>query len=97
MRTLDVAGAVGRFLAKPPARATGASAQGGSRLIADILEALDQERLGGMVKTAVAARIRSVEVAPLLGQTLEAAITERAARADARRDRHLGRPDARRQ
>ncbi len=73
MRNLDVAGAVGRFLAQPPGE--GRLRRGGSRLLADILEALDQERLGGMVKTALAQRIRSVEVAPLLGQTLEAAIT----------------------
>ena len=73
MRNLDVAGAVGRFLAQPPGE--GRLRQGGSRLLADILEALDQERLGGMVKTALAQRIRSVEVAPLLGQTLGAAIT----------------------
>ena len=73
MRNLDVAGAVGRFLAQPPGE--GRLRQGGSRLLADILEALDQERLGGMVKTALAQRIRSVEIAPLLGQTLGAAIT----------------------
>jgi uncharacterized membrane-anchored protein YjiN (DUF445 family) len=75
MRNLDVAGAVGRFLAQPPAAGDGRLRRGGSRLLADILEALDQERLGGMVKTAVAQRIRGVEIAPLLGQTLEAAIT----------------------
>jgi uncharacterized membrane-anchored protein YjiN (DUF445 family) len=73
MRNLDLAGAVGRFLAKPPGE--GRLRQGGSRLLADILEALDQERLGGMVKTALAQRVRSVELAPLLGQMLEAAIT----------------------
>lgn len=73
MRNLDVAGAVGRFLAQPPGE--GRLRQGGSRLLADILEALDQERLGGMVKSALAQRIRSVEIAPMLGQTLEAAIT----------------------
>jgi uncharacterized membrane-anchored protein YjiN (DUF445 family) len=75
MRNLDVAGAVGRFLAQPPATGDGRLRRGGSRLLADILESLDQERLGGMVKTAIAQRIRSVEIAPLLGQTLEAAIT----------------------
>ncbi|WP_395614455.1 DUF445 domain-containing protein [Allosphingosinicella sp.] len=75
MRNLDVAGAVGRFLAQPPATGDGRLRRGGSRLLADILEALDQERLGGMVKSALAQRIRSVEIAPLLGQTLEAAIT----------------------
>ncbi|HVQ08917.1 MAG TPA: DUF445 domain-containing protein [Allosphingosinicella sp.] len=73
MRNLDVAGAVGRFLAQPPGE--GRLRAGGSRLLADILESLDQERLGGMVKSAIAQRIRAVEVAPMFGQTLEAAIT----------------------
>ena len=74
MRNLDVAGAVGRFLAQPPGE--GRLREGGSRLLADILEALDEEKLGGMVKGALANRLRSVEIAPLLGQTLEAAMTE---------------------
>jgi uncharacterized membrane-anchored protein YjiN (DUF445 family) len=74
MRSVDIAGAIGRFLANPPPE--GRLRQGGSRLIADLLEALDQERLGGMVKTAVASRMRSLEVSPLIGQALEGAITE---------------------
>jgi uncharacterized membrane-anchored protein YjiN (DUF445 family) len=74
MRSVDVAGAIGRFLANPPPE--GRLRQGGSRLIADLLESLDQERLGGMVKSAVATRIRSLEVSPLIGQALEGAITE---------------------
>jgi uncharacterized membrane-anchored protein YjiN (DUF445 family) len=74
MRSVDVAGAIGRFLANPPPE--GRLREGGSRLIADLLEALDQERLGGMVKSAVAGRIRSLEVSPLVGQALDAAITE---------------------
>jgi uncharacterized membrane-anchored protein YjiN (DUF445 family) len=74
MRNVDIAGAIGRFLSQPPGQ--GRLRQGASRLLADILEALDQERLGGMVKGALAQRLRNVEIAPLLGQTLEAAITE---------------------
>ena len=74
MRSVDVAGAIGRFLATPPGE--GRLRQGGSRLIADVLESLDHERLGGMVKGAVANRMRALEVSPLLGQTMEAAITE---------------------
>jgi uncharacterized membrane-anchored protein YjiN (DUF445 family) len=74
MRSVDVAGAIGRFLAQPPGE--GRLREGGSRLLADILEALDQERLGGMVKTMLAARMRAIDIAPLLGQTLEAAITK---------------------
>jgi uncharacterized membrane-anchored protein YjiN (DUF445 family) len=74
MRSVDVAGMVGRFLADPPGG--GRLREGASRLAADMLEALDQERLGGMVKSAVAARMRAIDIAPLLGRTLEAAITE---------------------
>jgi uncharacterized membrane-anchored protein YjiN (DUF445 family) len=75
MRSVDVAGAVGRFLARP---AGGGSRlrEGASRLIADLLEALDQERLGGMVRSAVSQRLKSLEVSPLLGHALEAAITD---------------------
>jgi uncharacterized membrane-anchored protein YjiN (DUF445 family) len=75
MKSLDVAGAIGRFLSQPKG-GEGRLRRGGSRLLADILEALDQEHLGGMVKAAVAERMRRIEIAPLLGQTLEAAITE---------------------
>src|SRR5687768_5093278 len=78
MRNLDVAGAVGRFLASPPAE--GRMREGASRLIADLLESLDQERLGGMVKSAVASRLRALEIAPLLGKALETAIGD---------DRHI--------
>jgi uncharacterized membrane-anchored protein YjiN (DUF445 family) len=74
MQRVDVAGAAGRFLARPPAQ--GRLREGASRLIADLLEALDQERLGGMVSGAVAARLRSLEVSPLLGSALEAAISD---------------------
>ncbi len=74
MRNVDVAGAVGRFLAQPPGE--GRLREGASRLLADILEALDEEKLGGMVKGAVVARLRAIDIAPLLGQTLEAAMTE---------------------
>ncbi|MGF1549928.1 MAG: DUF445 domain-containing protein [Sphingomonadaceae bacterium] len=83
MGDVDVAGAIGRFLARPPER--GRLREGGSRLIADLLESLDEERLGGMVKSAIAARLQTVEVSPLVGQTLEAAIGE---------DRHVPLLDA---
>src|SRR5688572_10408838 len=74
LRRMDVAGAVGRVLIAPPGE--GRWRNGGSRLLTDVLEALGQERLGGMVKGAIAARLRALEVSPLLGQTLRAAIDE---------------------
>ena len=75
MRKVDVAGAVGRFLTQP--QGEGRLREGASRLVADMLEALDQERLGGMVKGAFVNWLRSVEVAPMLGQSIEAAINDK--------------------
>ncbi len=77
MVRLDVAGAVGRFLAHPHAGGVqGRLRQGASRLAADILEAMDEERLGGMAKAALAQRLSALNLAPLLGQALEAAMRE---------------------
>ena len=75
MQNIDVAGATGRFLQTPPGEGTRIRA-GASRLIADIFESLDDERLGGIVKGAVSSRIRSMEVSPLLGHALASAINE---------------------
>ena len=75
MQNIDVAGAVGRFLQTPAGEGTRIRA-GASRLIADIFESLDDERLGGIVKGAVATRIRKMEVSPLLGHALASAINE---------------------
>src|SRR5438067_7447454 len=75
MQRLDVAGAAGRFLQTPAGEGTRIRA-GASRLIADIFESLDDERLGGIVKGAIAARIRKTEVSPLLGHALASAINE---------------------
>jgi uncharacterized membrane-anchored protein YjiN (DUF445 family) len=75
MRNIDVAGAAGRFL-RAPADGGARIRQGASRLIADIFEGLDDERLGGIVKGAIAARIQKMEVAPLLGHALASAINE---------------------
>ena len=74
MRGVDVAGAAGRFLANPAPE--GRLREGASRLLADMLESLDQERLGGMVKSAISARLQALEISPLLGKTLEAAMTD---------------------
>lgn len=75
MHRVDIAGAAGRFLASPQL-GTGRMRQGASRLIANILESLDQERLGGMVKSAIGQRLATLEVGPILGQVLEAAMRE---------------------
>src|SRR3954465_14712835 len=75
MRNIDVAGATGRFLQTPAGEGTRIRA-GASRLIADVFESLDDERLGGIVKGAIANRLRKMEVSPLLGHALASAINE---------------------
>jgi uncharacterized membrane-anchored protein YjiN (DUF445 family) len=84
MRSVDVAGAAGRFLANP-SESEGRTRETASRLVADLMEALDQERLGGMVKGVIDSRLRNADLAPMLGQALQAAIAK---------DRHLPLIDA---
>jgi uncharacterized membrane-anchored protein YjiN (DUF445 family) len=74
MRRLDVAGALGRFLTDPLGE--GRLRAGAARMASDVLEALDQEKLGGMVKGAVAQRLLALDVAAPLGQALAQAIDE---------------------
>ena len=76
MRKVDVAAAVGRFLADPDHGGAGRLRDGASKLLANLLESLDENRLGGMAKSAIATRLRGLEVSPLLGQSLEAAMKE---------------------
>jgi len=75
MQRLDVAGAAGRFLRTPAGEGTKIRS-GASRLIADVFESLDDERLGGIVKGAISNRLRKMEVSPLLGHALASAINE---------------------
>ncbi|CAN5570557.1 DUF445 domain-containing protein [soil metagenome] len=75
MRSVDVAGAAGRWLAGPGG-GQGRLRVGASRLAADILASLDQKRLGGMVRGAMGQRLRALDLAPLVGQALGAAMVE---------------------
>jgi len=75
MAKLDVAGAAGRFLAAPSATDERVR-RGTSRFLADVLEALGDERLGGVAKGAITHRLSEMKVAPLLGQLLTAAMKD---------------------
>ena len=75
MKQLDVAGAAGRLLAAPSA-GDDRLRRGASRLLADSLDALDDERLGGMIKAVLVQRIGQLGMAPLLGQLLSAAMKD---------------------
>ncbi|MBO9576284.1 MAG: DUF445 domain-containing protein [Sphingobium sp.] len=75
MGRLDVAGAAGRLLATP-SEGDARIRRGASRLMSDVLEALDDERLGGMAKAAISSRVSQMKFAPMLGQMLAAAMKD---------------------
>jgi len=72
LERFDIALAAGRWLATPPK--DGRARRSFGRLVAQVLEALDNEAIGGLVRNAAASRIRALEVSPLLGSALEGAI-----------------------
>jgi len=76
MKRLDIAGAIARWLTDPPEGAGGRFRQGASKLVAQVLEGLDPQRMGGTVKAAVGARLREADAAPVLGQLLAATMRE---------------------
>ena len=81
MQRIDVAGAAGAWLAGPSnGGLAGGSARltrGVSRLAVEVLQALDQERLGGMVRGMLVQQVRTIELSPLAGRALGAAIADK--------------------
>jgi uncharacterized membrane-anchored protein YjiN (DUF445 family) len=81
IRAMNVASALGDFLAEPRGRNDGEPESrlraGVANLMGDVLESLDQERLGGMIKGALRGQLEKIEVAPLLGQMLGVAIADK--------------------
>jgi len=77
MRAVNLARALGDFLTRPggddASRVRGAA----GALIADVLESLDPERLGGQVRAGLLQQLERLDVSPLLGQMLTAAIADR--------------------
>ena len=74
MARLDVAAGVGRVLAAPPRE--GPLRAGAGKLAVTILETLGDEQLGGLFKGAITQRLKALNIAPLAGQLLAAAIAE---------------------
>lgn len=74
MAQLDVARAIGRVLAAPPR--DGAMRAGLGKLAETLLESLGDERLGQLFKSAAAQRLKSLDVAPMAGKLLTAAMDE---------------------
>ncbi|ARU17058.1 DUF445 domain-containing protein [Croceicoccus marinus] len=77
MRAMNVARAAGDYLAAPPREAGPGVRAGATELLAQALESLDPQRLGDHVRHGLAAQLERLEVSPLLGQMLSAAIADK--------------------
>jgi uncharacterized membrane-anchored protein YjiN (DUF445 family) len=73
----NFAASLGDFLSAPRERGGARLREGAADLVADLLRALDPERLGGQVRAGLAAQLERLEVSPLLGKMLEAVIADR--------------------
>lgn len=76
MGNIDVAGAAARFLAQPGGAINGRLRQSLSRFLSELLQALDLVRLGDMAKGAIARKIGELNIGPLLGQAMGAALAQ---------------------
>ena len=76
MRSMNVAHMLGNTLANPSAAGESRIGGGAGELIAELLESLDPQRLGGQVRAGLFHQLERLEVAPLLGQMLSAMIAD---------------------
>jgi uncharacterized membrane-anchored protein YjiN (DUF445 family) len=77
MRAMNLAQAAGDFLARPEGDGVSRIRGGAGELVAEVLDSLDPERLGGQVKAGLLHQFERLEVSPLLGQMLTAAIADK--------------------
>ncbi len=85
MSTMNIAAAMGDFLVDParggdPARGEGSGSRlrnGAASLFADMLQSLDPEQMGGMVKKGLRSQLEKLDVSPLLGNLLSSAIADK--------------------
>lgn len=76
MREMNVAKAAGDFLVKGGDTTEGRLRAGAAQLFVELLESLDPERLGMQVKAGLARQAEKIDISPLLGRMLEAAIAD---------------------
>lgn len=76
MGEMNLARALGDFLVRPRDSDLGRIRSGLMQLAGDLLESLDPDRLGGQVRAGLLKQARRMEVSPLLGRMLAAAIAD---------------------
>ena len=77
MRSMNLAAAVGNWLADPQTGGSSRLRAGAADMLAQVLESLDPERLGNQVRGGLFKQIDKLEVSPLLGQMLGTAIADK--------------------
>jgi uncharacterized membrane-anchored protein YjiN (DUF445 family) len=77
MRAMNLAQAAGDFLTRPEGDGVSRIRGGAGELVAEVFDSLDPERLGGQVKAGLLHQLERLEVSPLLGQMLTAAIADK--------------------
>ncbi|WP_132468698.1 DUF445 domain-containing protein [Novosphingobium sp. ST904] len=77
LKGFNLAAATGAFLSDPARDEQSRIRAGAANLLADVLESLDPEQMGGMVKTGLRRQLEKIDAAPLLGQMLTSAIADR--------------------
>ena len=77
LHATNIAAAAGGWLADPRESNGGRIRAGAAELLAQVLESLDPERLGGQVRGGLVRQLGKLEIAPLLGQLVETAIADR--------------------
>ena len=77
---MNIAETAGQFLADPrKGEVSGGGMRlrsGAANLVGDVLQSLDPEQLGGLVKQGLRSQLEKLDAAPLLGQLLTAAIAD---------------------
>ena len=73
---MNIAASAGAFLAERKDGEAMRLGSGAGELIAEILESLDPERLGTQVRSGLAGQLERLDIAPLIGEMLDAAISE---------------------
>ncbi len=77
MQGMNLAQVVGNFLADPGRSGESRFRAGTAELFAEMLESLDPDRLGKQVQAGLKNQLDRLEVAPLIGQMLQAAIADK--------------------
>ena len=76
LRAMNLAAAAGDFLANPGIGQSRVR-EGAGEMLGNVLEALDPDKLGAMLKGGLRNQLARLDLAPLLGQMLAAAIADR--------------------